>query len=87
MLLAAVCPPLSSLVDLRLGDCSDPATGLGSVSADLVVADPPWTYTQQAASDFHPGLHYGCLSTGTIVEHLTLARGGRLALWLSLIHI
>lgn len=85
MLLPPVRPPLSSLVDLRLGDCSDPETGIASVCADLVIADPPWTYHQQAnvAHGPHPSAHYGCLSTSTIVEHLTLARGARLALWLT----
>lgn len=82
MLLPPVRPPLSSLVDLRLGDCSDPETGIASVCADLVIADPPWTYHQQAGQA-DPGAHYGCLSTSTIVEHLTLARGARLALWLT----
>lgn len=85
MLLPPVRPPLSSLVDLRLGDCSDPATGIASVCADLVIADPPWTYHGGApsGSTSDPAWHYSCLPTSTIAEHLTLARGARLALWLT----
>ena len=84
-LLSAVSPPLSALVDLRLGDCSDPLAGVGSVRADLVIADPPWTYHggAPASANTDPSAHYDCLPTAAIVEHLTQARGDRLALWVT----
>lgn len=54
--------------------------------ADLVIADPPWSYDGNVADSPKASNHYDCLPMGAILDHLRMARmvarpGSRLALW------
>lgn len=77
-------PSLPDGIDLRCGSCADVAWP----AADLVVADPPWSYTRafrpvDASTTGLPDDHYACLSTTEIAHTLAAMPGRRLALWLT----
>ena len=76
-------PPtlLSRGIDLR---CCDTVEMLESLDepADLVVADPPWSYVQRIGATRAEN-HYACLTTPQIVAHVERAVGYRLALWIT----
>lgn len=80
-LVAAPAPRVSRLVDLR---CCDVAQLLEELDepADLVVADPPWSYVQRIGASRAEN-HYDCLTTPQIVAHVERALGSRLALWIT----
>lgn len=79
-LLAPVRPPRRPGIDLRCASVTD----ITWPRADLVIADPPWRYSQgfgaSGADD-----HYDTLPTETIMGHLEClaAVAPRLALWIT----
>ena len=79
-LLTPKAPPRHPLIDLRCASCTD----VDWPKADLVIADPPWTYTQ-VQGDAAPGDRYACLSVEDIALHLyaLYPRTPLLALWLT----
>lgn len=76
-------PALPAGIDLR---CCDTAEMLASLDerAHLIVADPPWLYTQAHGAS-RADDHFACLSTDQIAEHVNAASlvGSRLALWIT----
>lgn len=82
-LLAPVQPPTHPLVDLRCCSCED----VDWPEADLVIADPPWTYTggHSAPAATDPSDHYRVLPTSVIARHVrAVARQAPLlALWVT----
>lgn len=82
-LVSARTPVAPSGIDLR---CCDAAEMLASLTeeAHLVVADPPWSYSQSNGAS-RADSHYGCLSIEQIAAHLSLAakKAPRLALWIT----
>lgn len=77
MLLAPVRPPSRPGIDLRCASCTD----VDWPEADLVIADPPWSY--YTPSDCNPEHQYGCLTTAQIVLAMNRLRAKRLAVWLT----
>jgi hypothetical protein len=75
-LLAPVRPPTRPGIDLRCCSCAD----VDWPEADLVIADPPWTYGQRYGASEPP---YPCLSTADIVGHLARLSAPRMALWMT----
>ena len=80
-------PTLPPGIDLRCADITDVIASLPEPCARLIVADPPWAYSQRegvsAAEDHYPGL-----TIAQIVEHVELCAtvalpGARLALWIT----
>lgn len=73
-------PPVSPLIDLRCTDCAM----VDWPDADLVIADPPWLYTQ-AHGATEAADHYAGLPVGTIATHLEALRqrAPLLAVWLT----
>ncbi len=65
-------------IDLRCCSCTD----VDWPSADLVIADPPWSYVQSHGAS-RADNHYAVLPTSTIVEHLNQLVASRMALWLT----
>lgn len=80
-LVRAPAPPVPDRIDLR---CCDVADVLASRDepADLVVADPPWSYVQRIG-ETRAENHYACLTVPQIVAHVERAVGSRLALWIT----
>lgn len=74
-LLAPSRPALPAVIDLRCCGCE----AIDWPDADLIIADPPWKYTQ-AVGDAVP---YNGLSVPEIVAHLARMRARRLALWVT----
>lgn len=75
-------PPPPAGVDLRCCPCQEIVAD--SSDAKLIIADPPWSYSQSAgAAD--PSLQYGVLSMSDIVAILASFHGPnrRLALWMT----
>lgn len=73
-------PPARDGIDLRCCSCTD----VDWPEADLVIADPPWTYTQAHGASVAED-HYDLLTVPQIVEHVSAAwaRAPLLALWLT----
>lgn len=71
-------PPTHELIDLRCCDCE----AVDWPEADLVIADPPWTYAREIGNTF-PTDHYDCLPMDVIARHVRriAARAPLLALW------
>ncbi len=71
-------PPslLSRGIDLRCCSCID----IEWPDADLVIADPPWTYDQRYGASEPP---YPVLTTEDIRGHLEQLRAPRMALWMT----
>lgn len=84
-LFAVATPPPPESIDLR---CCDVVELLGAArDARLIVADPPWSYTN-GPGVANPAEHgiYGCVTDSAIVYHLDLAyqsagKNCRLAVW------
>ena len=79
-------PDLPAAIDLRCVDVCELLRGDECQRATLVIADPPWQYTQAPGHSADPSLHYTDLSDRAIVEILDQAFGAvgdraRLALW------
>ncbi len=70
-LFAAPRPPVHELVDLR---CCDVGELLETVEgADLVFADPPWSYRNDGDPMRSAAGHYACLPMSAIAEHAACA--------------
>jgi hypothetical protein len=88
-LVVAPPPPVPAVVDLELLDAGEMLQGVPPRSADLVIADPPWsTYRERPGGrdGVSPAEVYPVLSEAEIGVHLAAAvqvlrPGGRLALW------
>lgn len=83
-LLVSVAPTVPDVVDLRCCTARQLLDDLGAEGADLVIADPPWTYSQTASSS-RPDDHYETMLTAEIVADVERASlyAPRLALWLT----
>jgi hypothetical protein len=79
-LLAPVRPPARPGIDLRCASCAD----VDWPEADLVIADPPWSYVQRIGESRAEN-HYRVVPTSQIVAWLErlAARAPRMALWLT----
>lgn len=86
MLLEPVRPPVRNGIDLRCCDCAEMLATLDE-PADLVIADPPWSYNGGHAGDAatSPDDHYGCLTIEQIRRHLAPVPwvASRMALWIT----
>lgn len=80
-------PTLPDGIDLRRDDIASVLVDLPPQCARLIVADPPWRYSQRhgasAAED-----HYAGLTIPQIIDHIELAGrvaqpGARLAMWVT----
>jgi hypothetical protein len=71
-------------IDLRRCDVVEMMASLPDKSADLVIADPPWSYVQKHGMS-RADNHYLCLPMSKIVEHLNLASriAPRMACWVT----
>ena len=78
-------PQLPPSVDLRCCSVQDLISGYEGEGAALVIADPPWVYSQAPGHSADPDLHYETLSDTDIAQILADAGGlldkGRLAVW------
>lgn len=69
-----------SVIDLRLASCAD----VDWPEADLVIADPPWSYVQKIGAS-RADNHYNCAPTSELAAFVgsLASRAPRLALWLT----
>jgi hypothetical protein len=84
MFLAQTPPPPPPSIDLRLCSVAELVAEL-SIKVPLVVADPPWHYSQAPGHSANPDNHYSSMSDADVVRDLDAAAGlvdaGRLAVW------
>tara|TARA_R110000796_G_scaffold130082_1_gene245712 strand:+ start:109 stop:804 length:696 start_codon:yes stop_codon:yes gene_type:complete len=81
-----VVPPAPAGIDLRCCGVDDLLPTLEAESFDLVVADPPWTYTHTCGQGDQPSDQYKCLSMEEIRKHLAVTAAAaklsaRLLVW------
>ncbi len=75
--------PQHAGIDLRCCSCTE--VDWAGLYADLVIADPPWMYSQKPGEGVHPEEHYACLTIEDIAAHMAEASKAAplMALWLT----